>query len=69
MAPRMSNNVGSLKEPVDDEKKDIRILITGSLGQIGTELSNILRKKYGRNNVIASDVKVAPAEFLKQDPS
>lgn len=67
LTPRMSNNVGSLKEP-DDEKKDIRILITGSLGQIGTELANILRKKYGRNNVIASDVKVAPHEFLKQGP-
>ena len=34
-----------------------RILITGSLGQIGTELTQILRSKYGKENVIASDIR------------
>ncbi|KAJ9459727.1 threonine 3-dehydrogenase [Diplonema papillatum] len=35
-----------------------RILITGALGQIGAELIQLLRTKYGRDNVVASDVKL-----------
>ena len=31
-----------------------RILITGALGQIGTELTMYLRKQYGKDNVIAT---------------
>lgn len=34
-----------------------RILVTGALGQIGSELTVELRKRYGSENVIASDVK------------
>ncbi len=34
-----------------------RILITGSSGQIGTELTAKLRELYGNNNVVASDIK------------
>jgi len=41
----------------DNPRDNIRILITGSEGQIGTELQEILRAKYGRDNVVASDVK------------
>jgi len=33
------------------------ILVTGAMGQIGSELTLFLRKKYGNNNVIASDLK------------
>lgn len=33
------------------------ILVIGSSGQIGTELVEELRKIYGKNNVIASDIK------------
>jgi nucleoside-diphosphate-sugar epimerase len=33
-----------------------KILITGALGQIGTELIMYLREQYGNNNVIASDI-------------
>lgn len=33
-----------------------KILVTGSLGQIGTELVLALRGRYGNNNVIASDL-------------
>lgn len=34
-----------------------RILVTGACGQIGTELTVALRKKYGIDNVIATDIK------------
>lgn len=34
-----------------------KILITGALGQIGSELTEYLRANYGNNNVIASDIK------------
>lgn len=34
-----------------------RILVVGSSGQIGTELVEELRKKYGNENVISSDIR------------
>lgn len=40
-----------------------RILVTGSVGQIGTELVSALRARYGVNNVVASDIKAPPKEF------
>lgn len=45
-----------------------RVLITGSLGQIGTELASILRAKYGVNNVVASDVRAPSPAFASQGP-
>ena len=36
-----------------------KIMITGSLGQIGSELTTRLRKDYGVDNVIATDIKGA----------
>eukprot|EP01116_Phalansterium_solitarium_P004451 TRINITY_DN15470_c0_g1_i1.p1 TRINITY_DN15470_c0_g1~~TRINITY_DN15470_c0_g1_i1.p1 ORF type:complete len:365 (-),score=123.30 TRINITY_DN15470_c0_g1_i1:295-1389(-) len=42
--------------------KPTRILITGSLGQIGTELVARLRKKYGKENVLATDIRRAPED-------
>ena len=43
-----------------------RILVTGSYGQIGTELIGALRRKYGGENVIATGRK-KPPNILKQD--
>jgi nucleoside-diphosphate-sugar epimerase len=37
-----------------------RILVTGSLGQIGSELVSTLRERYGVDNVVASDIKMPP---------
>jgi nucleoside-diphosphate-sugar epimerase len=38
-----------------------RILITGACGQIGTELSVELRRRYGNDNVVVTDVAPFPA--------
>ncbi len=40
------------------------ILVTGAVGQIGSELTIALRKKYGGNKVIASGHRTAPSEEL-----
>lgn len=42
-----------------------RILVTGSYGQIGTELTIELRKRFGDDNVVASDIQRAP-EILEE---
>ncbi|MFN3270677.1 MAG: NAD-dependent epimerase/dehydratase family protein, partial [Candidatus Kapaibacteriota bacterium] len=38
------------------KKETKRILVTGASGQIGSELTLALRKIYGNDNVIASDI-------------
>jgi hypothetical protein len=37
----------------------------GSLGQLGTELAKILRAKYGRDNVIMSDI-IKPSKAIME---
>jgi nucleoside-diphosphate-sugar epimerase len=41
-----------------------RILVTGATGQIGSELTGELRKKYGGDNVVAAGHKRKPSEKL-----
>ena len=45
-----------------------RLLVTGSYGQIGTELVGALRKKYGGKNVIATGRKKPPEILTKDGP-
>ena len=47
-------------------KKIKRILVTGSVGQIGSELTLVLRERYGAENVIACGRKTQPSRALKE---
>lgn len=44
-----------------------RILVTGALGQIGSELVPALRKHYGADRVVASDVRIVPYQLAAGD--
>lgn len=45
-----------------------RILVIGAAGQIGSELVLALRKKYGNDNVFATDIKEPPADVMQGGP-
>ena len=40
-----------------------RILVTGALGQIGSELAPALRARYGADRVVASDLRITPSQL------
>lgn len=44
------------------------ILVIGACGQLGTELVEELRKIYGENNVIASDIRQSDDDVFKTGP-
>ncbi len=47
-------------------KKEIqKILVTGAVGQIGSELTLALREKYGSDNVVATGRKTEPSPALR----
>src|SRR5690349_747739 len=45
-----------------------RILITGALGQIGSELVPALRDHFGADRVVASDLRILPRQQASQGP-
>jgi len=47
-------------------KKIERIMVTGSVGQIGSELTLALRARYGAENVVACGRKTPPSSRLKE---
>ena len=44
-----------------------RILVTGALGQIGSELTGVLRSKHGADRVVASDIREPSGGTLATD--
>jgi nucleoside-diphosphate-sugar epimerase len=49
-------------------KETKRVLMTGAAGQIGSELAEALRKKFGRDNVLVTDVVRPPAALAEAGP-
>lgn len=47
-------------------RKMNKILVIGALGQIGSELTLALRRKYGNENVIAADLRNEPSKELAE---
>ncbi|KAM5264097.1 L-threonine 3-dehydrogenase, mitochondrial-like [Ctenodactylus gundi] len=45
-----------------------RVLITGGLGQLGVGLAKLLRKRFGKDNVILSDIKKPPDHIFHSGP-
>uniref|UniRef100_F7G2B9 L-threonine 3-dehydrogenase, mitochondrial n=1 Tax=Monodelphis domestica TaxID=13616 RepID=F7G2B9_MONDO len=45
-----------------------RVLITGGLGQLGVGLAKLLRKRFGKGNVILSDIKKPPDHVFHSGP-
>ncbi|XP_044911593.1 L-threonine 3-dehydrogenase, mitochondrial isoform X2 [Felis catus] len=45
-----------------------RVLITGGLGQLGVGLANFLRKRFGKDNVILSDIRKPPDHIFHGGP-
>ena len=46
-----------------------KIMVTGALGQIGSELTSRLREIYGNDNVVATDIrKIAGNKVVEAGP-
>jgi nucleoside-diphosphate-sugar epimerase len=46
-----------------------QILVTGAVGQIGSELVTLLRKRYGQDTVIATDIRIpSDRQLLEEGP-
>uniref|UniRef100_A0AC11E9Q0 Uncharacterized protein n=1 Tax=Ovis aries TaxID=9940 RepID=A0AC11E9Q0_SHEEP len=45
-----------------------RVLITGGLGQLGVGLASFLRKRFGKDNVILSDIRKPPEHVFLSGP-
>lgn len=46
--------------------KNVKILVTGACGQIGSELTLALREKYGNENVVATGHRTEPPPALRE---
>ncbi|KAF9174846.1 hypothetical protein BGX21_001529 [Mortierella sp. AD011] len=63
-SPQATIATGSLPSTI----RHPRVLVTGSLGQLGSGLVKELRSMYGNENVVASDIRNAPDDFKANGP-
>ncbi|XP_075716991.1 L-threonine 3-dehydrogenase, mitochondrial-like isoform X2 [Rhinoderma darwinii] len=56
-SPRQVTSDASFHSVSFSEADHPRVLITGGLGQLGVGLAKLLRKRFGKNNVILSDIR------------
>jgi len=45
-----------------------KIMVTGALGQIGTDLTAALRERYGAEQIVATDCQEAPPSVREAGP-
>uniref|UniRef100_A0A8C5IT13 L-threonine 3-dehydrogenase, mitochondrial n=1 Tax=Junco hyemalis TaxID=40217 RepID=A0A8C5IT13_JUNHY len=57
VSPRQVASDASFHSVTFSESDHPRVLITGGLGQLGVGLAKLLRKRFGKNNVILSDIR------------
>ncbi|KAJ2613147.1 hypothetical protein H4S08_002359 [Coemansia sp. RSA 1365] len=62
------NMVRRLSMVAQQQTPPPRVLVTGSLGQLGSTIVNTLRAKFGQENVIASDIKKPTIEQRSTGP-
>ncbi|XP_041044457.1 L-threonine dehydrogenase [Carcharodon carcharias] len=67
-SPRQVNADASFHSVSFAESDHPRVLITGGLGQLGVGLANLLRKRFGKNNVILSDIRKPPDHVFHSGP-
>jgi nucleoside-diphosphate-sugar epimerase len=46
----------------------VKILVTGAIGEVGSDLTPALREKYGNGSVIATDKRMPDESFIKSGP-
>ncbi|KAI6660508.1 L-threonine 3-dehydrogenase, mitochondrial [Oopsacas minuta] len=61
--PCSSSNLNSKADYTTNVQKNV--LITGGLGQLGLDFANFLRGRYGRDNILLTDIKQPTEEALK----
>ncbi|XP_060677252.1 L-threonine dehydrogenase [Hemiscyllium ocellatum] len=67
-SPRQINADASFHSVSFAESDHPRVLITGGLGQLGVGLANLLRNRFGKNNVILSDIRKPPDHVFHSGP-
>ena len=45
-----------------------KVLVTGAMGQIGSELTGELRRRYGAENVVATDIRIPEGQLANSGP-
>ncbi|KPP76090.1 L-threonine 3-dehydrogenase, mitochondrial-like [Scleropages formosus] len=67
-SPRQVTSDASFHSVSFSETDHPKVLITGGLGQLGVGLANLLRKRFGNNNVILSDIRKPPSHVFHSGP-
>uniref|UniRef100_A0A0B8RR88 L-threonine 3-dehydrogenase, mitochondrial n=1 Tax=Philothamnus irregularis TaxID=1899461 RepID=A0A0B8RR88_9SAUR len=68
ISPRQVPSDASFHSVCFSETDHPRVLITGGLGQLGVGLAKLLRKRFGKNNVILSDIRKPPNSVFYSGP-
>ncbi|XP_041105822.1 L-threonine 3-dehydrogenase, mitochondrial-like isoform X3 [Polyodon spathula] len=67
-SPRQVTSDASFHSVSFSEADHPKVLITGGLGQLGVGLAKMLRKRFGNNNVILSDIRKPPNHIFHSGP-